>query len=94
MLFRSELANFAGCDLYQTHFAGAKLRGANFRGAELTYADLRHADLTAADLRDATMLRTVLHGATTDNAQMNNRARALEADPDLAASERWQPLVA
>jgi uncharacterized protein YjbI with pentapeptide repeats len=70
------------------------LGGANFSGAELTYADLRHADLSGADLRRATLMRTVLHGANTENAQMTDRARALESDPELAESERWQPLVA
>jgi hypothetical protein len=40
------------------------------------------------------MLRTVLHGAKTENAQMTDRASAIESDPELAESERWQPLVA
>jgi uncharacterized protein YjbI with pentapeptide repeats len=88
------LARFAGCDLHQAHFAGAKLQGADFTGAELTYADFRHADLGRADLRRATLRRTVLHGANTTDAQMTDRASALESDPELAASERWQPLVA
>ena len=69
------------------------LTGANLIGCELTYADLRHADLTAADLRRATMLRTVLHGALTEHAEMTDRARALEIDPALAKSEAWQPAV-
>ena len=87
-------ADFSGCDLYQTHFAGAKLRGANFTGAELTYADFRHADLGTADLRRATLMRTVLHGANTQDAQMTDRARAIESDPELEKSERWQTMVA
>jgi len=40
------------------------------------------------------MVRTVLHAAVTENAQMTDRARALETDSELSESERWQPLVA
>ena len=63
-------------------------------GAELTYADFRHADLRSADMRRATMVRAVLHGAQTDQAQISDRARAIETDADLAAAEQWQPAVA
>ena len=74
-------------------FAGAQLERCNFAACDLTYADFRHAKLIAADMRQATMLRACLHGAATEGAQMTDRKRALESDPDLAEAEAWQPLA-
>lgn len=65
----------------------------NFASCDLTYADFRHATLTGAEMRQATMLRTCLHGAKTEGAQMSDRKRALETDPDLAQAEAWQPMA-
>ena len=82
-------ARFDGADLYQCHFAGANLAGASLAGAQLTYADFRHGDLRRADLRQATLSRTVLHGTKTEEAQMSDRTRAIETDPELDRAERW-----
>ena len=78
--------------LHQAHFAGAVLDGAHFAGADLGYADLRHARLHRADLRGATLVRACLHRAMTEEAQIDDRARALETDPQLAQSEDWRPV--
>ncbi|MCY1373519.1 Pentapeptide repeats (8 copies) [compost metagenome] len=67
---------------------------ARFNGADLTYADLRHAHLHQADLRGATLARTCLHRALTDEAQIEDRSRAIETDPELAQAEDWRPLPA
>jgi len=86
-------SDFTGADLWQTHFAGADLTRARMPRAELSYADLSHARLPEVDLRDATLFRTCLHGAHTDNAQMSDRARALETDPERAQAEQWRAPV-
>jgi uncharacterized protein YjbI with pentapeptide repeats len=84
---------FQGADLYQAHMAQGDWTGCDFRHAELTYADFRHAQLNKADLRQATLMRTCLHATQTTDAQMTDRARAIESDEALLKAERWQPIA-